>query len=70
MRDLRDPQKLGELLLNLRRLEPKELTLGQVYDANRAMVSASGRYASNESCIEKYGRADEVEPAYAEIRVR
>lgn len=60
-RDLRDPQKLGELYMALRE---------KGVPIKVAVSLPAEDYRSDESCVEKYGRADEVEPRWMEVRVR
>ena len=60
MRDLRDPQKLGERYQELRQSN---------YSIERAASAVVDNYRSDESCVEKYGKAGEVEPRWQEIQV-
>lgn len=62
MRDLRDPEALGRQLF---KAKEKFLAVGasssfrQVYDLSKYDAGLVPDYTSNESCIEKYGRAND-----------
>lgn len=60
-RDMRNPQSLGERYLAARKLG---LPIG---DCVHMPAPSSD---TNPSCIDKYGRADEVEPRWEEIQIR
>lgn len=61
MRDMRDPQALGEAYLKARKLGAP---IGD------AVHMPSRTFKSDESCIEKYGSANDVKPKFVEVRVR
>ena len=61
MRDLRDPQLLGEAYLRAREFGAP---IGD------AVFMPARNYRSDESCIDKYGRADEVQPEWMEVQVK
>jgi len=66
MRDLRDPEKLGLLLRSLVRTQEVPVLLA----ADELSVYHVPSSAKNPSCIEKYGRSDEVKPLFMEVQVR
>ena len=61
MRDMRDPQSLGELFLALR---------GNGVPIEIAAQAPAKQTNQNPSCVEKYGRPDEVKEHWEEIRIR
>lgn len=61
MRDMRDPQLLGTAYTAARK--------GGV-PIEVAVLLQTPDYDSNQSCIDKYGSPDEVEPVYAEVRIK
>lgn len=64
MRDLRDPQQVGAEYLELR---------AEGCDMDTAVTwayAASTDVAPDQTCIEKYGSAYNVEPRVEEIRIR
>lgn len=73
MRDLRDPQAVGETLLHIRRLDystgPHRMKFSTVYDLHAETLQCAPDYSANPSCIEKYGRPQDVQPRWQEIKV-
>lgn len=72
-RDLRDPQKMGEALLELRRVAAPAsgipVPLSKFVDDNAVLLSMVPAYDANLGPVEKYGAADAVEPRYELIKV-
>ena len=64
-RDLRDPEAIGVLLGQLRKRGIPMLSA-----ADELPAYAVKNYASNESCVEKYGTPDDVKPRFEEIQTR
>lgn len=61
MRDLRDPQELGKAYLMAR---------GLGAEIEVAIKAPALNYRANESCIEKYGSCNDVEPKWMAVQVR
>lgn len=63
-RDLRDPQKLGELLLYEQQAwakAGKPRPLGYIYDkATEAKLTRTPNYTANPTTLEKYGRPQDL----------
>lgn len=61
MRDLRDPQILGANYLASRKAGlPIEI----------AVTFPATNFRSNESCVEKYGKPEDLEPKWMAVQVR
>ena len=61
MRDLRDPQALGKAYLKAR-------AMGFLIED--AVMAPAPQIDTNPSCVEKYGRPDDVKPKWEEIQIR
>lgn len=64
-RDLRDPEKLGQMLLTLTRVQKVPIL--------QAADELPGFHVPNTvdvSAVERYGRPDEVQPLWMEVQVR
>lgn len=67
-RDMRDPQKLGEVLAELRD-DFMGVPLTEIVNYNEHRLKVPD-YTNNEGPIEKYGDPAEVNPLFITVRVR
>lgn len=65
-RDLRDPESLGKVLLGL----VKHQKVPVLVAADELTAYEIKQYASNETCIEKYGRPGEAPERWERIQTR
>lgn len=66
-RDIRDPEALGKMLLSLKKLNPTA-RITDLADELGAYFIPSGK--ANVSCVERYGRPEDVEERWERIQTR
>lgn len=66
-RDVRDPAELGKLLRQLRKLAP-EVPITQLADELPSYYVSPGD--PNPSCVDRYGRPEDVTEKWERIQIR